>query len=110
MLNFGKTNVKNRKKLINSGKHTEIKGLYRMPVDENRGFHRLFRSYSQVIPTMWITCYLAVDRRLIGCGNRKNDGFCPQIWGWGDMSRFEGEKCRRFSVQDVKSADQPDFL
>ena len=110
MLNFGKSSVKNSKKLINSGKHTEIKGLYRVPVDENRGFHRLFRSYSQVIPTMWITCYLYVDRRLIGCGKRKKGVFCPQIWGWGDMSRFEGEKCRRFSVQDVKSADQPDFL
>ena len=110
MLNFGKSSVENSKKLINSGKRTEIQGFLKGGVDENRGFHRLFRSYSQVIPTMWITCYLAVDRRLIGCGNRKNDGFCPQIWGWGDMSRFEGEKCRRFSVQDVKSADQPDFL
>lgn len=96
MLNFGKSSVKNSKKLINSGKRTEIQGFLKGGVDENRGFHMLFRSYSQVIPTMWITCYLYVDRRLIGCGKRKKGVFCPQIWGWGDMRGKRDEKRKIF--------------
>lgn len=110
MLNFGKSNVKNAKKLINSGKRTEIKGLYKGDVDEKRGFHMLFRSYSQVIPTMWITCYFPVDRRLIGCGKRKNDVFCPQIWGWGDIGCFSNKKEEIISVWKGNCADRQEFL
>lgn len=71
MTKLEKKDVKNRKKIINSGKPQETWAWREGDVDENGRFHMLFRSYSQVIPRVWKTCDMYVEIRLIACGNVK---------------------------------------
>lgn len=71
MTKLDKKDVKNPKKIINSGKPTKIKAGQGGGVDENGHFHMLFRSYSQVIPIVWKTCDMCVETRLIVCGKSK---------------------------------------
>lgn len=71
MTKLAKKNVKNPKKIINSGKALKIAEGEIGHVDEKRYFHRKFRSYSQVIPIVWKTCEMYVETRLISCGKSK---------------------------------------
>ena len=71
MTKLDKKDVKNLKKIINSGKPKETAGKGRGYVDENGHFHMLFRSYAQVIPIVWKTCDMYVETRLIACGKPK---------------------------------------
>ena len=58
---------KMRKIFVHSEKRRKNQTFLATMMDDGDAFHRLFMSYAQVIPNMWITCGLAVDELGMTC-------------------------------------------